>query len=805
MFNDLRYAFRSLGKSPGVLLTVVLCLGLGIGANTTIFSLTNAVFLRPLPVPEADRLVRLYTWNNGRYHSSSYPEYEALKAQTAVFQGVAAYHRSRVSIGQGEATTIEQAMLASANYFAVVGITPVLGRFYSPAEDRVADAEPVVVVAHSFWQARLGGDPDIVGRALHISGRPYTIVGVAPEGFLGLEGESAIVAWLPFMSFRHILGHGDAFLQQGWNGISMIGRLRPDVTLADARAAASVAAANIASTHGNEWRNLRFRVLRGGTVASGETSAEIRIVFVLLNFVVGLVLLIACANVANILLARGMSRRRELGIRLSLGCSRTRLIRQLLVESLLLGLAGGVAGLLLALWGSDLLTLLDIPAIIDPTPDVRVIVYAFLIALMTGIIFGLVPALQATRVSLADTLKQASRLGAPLRSRLRGALVGGQIALSVLLLVLAGFFLRSILELRTARTGVVETGMLAVELDLTTLGLSESQGRLLYDRMHERFSSLPGIESATLSTMVPSAGRHWLNSASLPDHEQFRQVEFSLTYNTIGPDYLRTLGTPLVRGRTLTRQDREGQPLVTLVNEAFANRFFPDTDPLGKHIRTNAGDNEHNVWEIVGVVRDIRYESPGDPAEPAMFVSYHQLYDRGLTLQIRVSGDPSAMVPLVRRELYQLHPGLAGTYQTFDQIRRGSQNDTRLVSTLLSIFGALALLLASVGLYGVTAYVVALRTHEIGVRMALGARPAGVLGLFTRQALRLVLIGSTIGLGLAVAAGRLLSAEFHGMRPLDPLVIGGVVLLMGTVSLVASLVPARRAAQVDPLSALRAE
>ncbi|MGH7469874.1 MAG: ABC transporter permease, partial [Longimicrobiales bacterium] len=749
MLNDLRYAVRSLGKNPGVVLTVVLCLGLGIGANTTIFSLTNAVFLRPLPVAEAERLVRLYTWNNGRYHSSSYPEYQALKAQTGVFQGVAATHRSRVSVGQGEETTIEQALLATANYFAVVGVTPALGRFFRPAEDRIAGADPVVVVAHSFWQGRLGSDPDVVGRALYVSGRPYTIVGVAPPGFISLEGEKEISAWLPFMSFRHILGYDDRFLQQGWNGVSMIGRLRQNVSMEQARAAAHVAANTIAATYGNEWQNLRFRVLRGGTIASGETSAEIRIIFILLNSVVGLVLLIACANVANILLARGMSRRRELGIRLSLGCSRVRLIRQLLVESLLLGLSGGVAGLLLALWGADLLMLLDIPAIIDPTPDLRVIVYAFLVALLTGIIFGLVPALQATRVSLADTLKQASRLGAPVRSRLRGALVGGQIALSMLLLILAGLFLRSILELRTARSGVIESGMLAVELDLTTLGLTDPQGKLLYDRMHQRFSSLPGIESATLSSMVPSAGRRWVGSVTLPEHDQFRQNEFALTYNTIGPDYLRTMGTPLVRGRTLTSRDQDGQPRVTLVNEAFANRYFPDTSPLGKHIRTNNG-RDHHIWEIVGVIRDIRYESPGQPADPVMFVPYYQLYDRGLTLQLRVSGDPHAIIPMVRSQLYNLHPGLAGTYQTFDEIRRGSEGAPRLVSTLLTIFGALALLLASLGLYGVTAYVVALRTHEIGVRMALGARPAGVLGLFARQGLRLVLIGGGIGLGLAM-------------------------------------------------------
>jgi predicted permease len=803
MLNDFRYAFRALAKSPGVMVTVVLCLGLGIGANTTIFSLTSALFLRPLPVPDAERLVRLFTMNERQFRSSSYPEFQALNAQVGVFESVAALHPSRVSIGQGAETTIERASLATASYFTLIGLAPALGRFFTAAEDRASGADPVVVVSHAFWQGRLASNPAAVGRTLYVSGRPYTIVGVAPPEYGALEIDQNVVAWLPFMSFRHILGHGDAFLQQGWSGLAMIGRLRRAVSLEQARGAADVAARSVAATYGSEWQDLRFRVTRGGTLFGGMPTPEGRFIFIMLNGVVSLVLLIACANVANILLARGTSRRREIGIRLSLGCSRPRLIRQLLVESLVLGLSGGVAGLVLALWGADLLLALDLPSVIDPTPDLRVVTYAFVIALATGVISGLVPALQATRVSLADALKQVARLGAPIRSKLRGALVGGQMAISVLLLVLVGLFLRSIFELRTARIGVIETDMLAVELDLTTLGLSEAQGMQLFDRIQERFSSMPGIESATLSTMVPNAGRQYMMGATLPEHDQFREqyLSPSLVYNTIGPDYFRTMGTPLVRGRAISRQDRAGGPPAAVVNETFVTRYFPDTDPLGKHIRTSNG----RVWEIVGVARDISYESLGSPTLPGMFVPYQQLYDPGLTLQIRASGDPSALVGMIRTELYNLHPGLAGTYRTFAEIRRGSEDWPRMVSTLLSVFAALALLLASVGLYGVTAYVVAMRTHEIGVRMALGARPAGVLKLFVRQGFKLVSIGGAIGFILALVLGYALSTQIYGMNPFDPLVIGSVVLLMGSVALVASLVPARRAAQIDPLVALRSE
>ncbi len=802
MLNDIRHAIRSLAKSPGLVLVVVLCLGLGVGANTTIFSLTNAVFLRPLQVREPDRLVRLYSgWNDQRYRSSSYVEYQALSAQRDVFEGVAAYRTARVSVGQGEDVTMEHAMTATGNYFQVLGVTPALGRFFTPAEDRTGGADPVVVVSHAFWQARLASDPAVAGRALHISGRPYTIVGVLPKEFFGIEPDQEVAVWLPFMTYRHIVGAGDEYLSQGWHGLAMVGRLKTGVSIERARVAAASAAKTVAAAHGSEWETLRFSVLRGGTLANTEGSAEIRIVFILLNAVVGLVLLIACANIANILLARGMSRRREIAIRLSLGSGRLRLIRQLLVESVLLGLAGGVVGLLLALWGADLLQLFQLPTAIDPTPDVRVFAYTFTIATLTGIIFGFVPALQATRIQLADTLKQTSRLGAPIRSRLRGALVVGQISLSVLLLVLAGLFLRAIFELRSTGTGIVERGMLAVELDLTTLNLPEEQGKLLFDRVQERLSGLPGIESATLSTMVPSSGRQWMTGATLPEVEQFSKDYISISYNTIGLDYFRTMGTPVLLGRTLSAPDRQGQPLVTLVNEALVNRYFPNGNPLGKHIR--AGENR--VWEIVGVVGDIRYESAGYAALPTMFVSYQQQYEPNLTLQVRTRGQPSALIAPIRRELLNLQPGLAGTYRTFDQIRRESEVAPRLVSTLLTVFGALALLLAALGLYGVTAYVVALRTHEIGVRMALGARPAGVLGLMARHGLRLALLGSIIGLALSFVAGHLLATALYGVSPFDPLTIAAVVLVMGSISVVASLVPARRAARVDPLIALRAD
>ena len=803
MMNDLRYALRSLSKNPGLVLVVALCLGLGVGANTTIFSLTNAVFLRPLPVQEPGRLVRIHTgWDNERFRSSSYPEYQALNALTSVFNGVAAHNRTRVSIGQGEETTIEQALVTTGNFFQVAGLTPSTGRFYSADEDQIAGANPVVVVSHAFWQSRLGADPGVAGRTLYVSGKPYTILGVTPPEFLGLEPDQDVVIWIPSSNYQHIFGRDERLLTQNSHWLNLVGRLQPGVSRERAQAAASVAASALGAQHGGEWKTLRFTVLSGGTLANAQQSFEISVVFGLLNAVVGLVLLIACANVANLLLARGMNRRREFAIRMSLGSGRGRVVRQLVTESVLLGLLGGVVGLLLAMWGADLLSLLNLPAAVDPAPDWRVLAYTFVIAMAAGVIFGIIPALQATRVSVFESLKQAGRLGSPVRSRLRASLVVSQITLSVLLLMVAGLMLRAMLQLRTSDTGIIERGVLTAQLDLTTLNLTDDQGKLLFDRIRERIAGLPGVESATLSSMVPSVGRQWMTGAELPELQSVGMV--SLTYNVVGPDYLGTLGIPLLRGRDLTTRDAVGQPLVVTVNDAFVKKYFPGDNPLGKHIR--AGEDAQGnplTWEIVGVVGDVRYESAGVEALPAMYQTYHQNYDHNLTLQIRGSSDPTRLIAPIRRELNQLHPGLAATFRTFSQIRREAEFAPRMVSSLLSIFGGLALLLASLGLYGVTAYVVALRTHEIGVRMALGARPNGVLALITRQGLRLALIGGAIGLVLALAAGRLLSFMLYGVKPFDPLTLATVTVLTLSLTLLASVIPARRAARVDPAIALR--
>jgi putative ABC transport system permease protein len=796
MLKDFRYAFRSLGKAPALVLTVILCLGLGVGANTTIFSLTNAVFLRPLPVHEPDRLVRVYSgWNQQDFRLSSYPEFEALRSRKDVFKGLATYRPTRVSVGQEDGATMEQAMTVTGDYFMVMGIQPAHGRFFTAAEDHVG-AQPVLVLTHHFWQARLAGDPSAIGRVLHINGRPYTVIGVAPEDFHGNAPDQEVAAWLPFGSYAR---NGEQ-LTQNWHGLEMVGRLQKGVNIGHAGAAASGVGRQLGASYGGEWKDLDFTILPGHTLVSPKTNAEVHTVFILLNSVVALVLLIACANIANILLARGMSRRREIAIRLSLGAGRLRLIRQLLAESVLLGLAGGMAGLLLAFWGADLLSVFKLPAAIDPTPDRRVFLYALCVALATGIIFGLLPALHATRVPMAESLKHSVRQGAPVKSWLRSTLVISQLAISVLLLSMAGLFLRVIVELRSAQTGIDARGMLAAELDLRTLNLSEEAGRLLADRIQARIANLPGVEAATLSSTVPSGGRHWNSGVTLPEHESYRTQEVSISYNTIGSDYLNTLGVPLERGRTLTRADGAGQPPVTVVNEAFVKRFFPEANPLGQHIRMDT-----TLWQIVGVMRDVRYESAGYEAEPTMLISYHQRFEPNLTLQLRARGAPSALIPVIRRELKDLHAGLAANFRTFAEIRNEAEFAPRLVSTLLSVFGAVALLLASLGLYGVIAYVVAQRTHEIGVRMALGARPQGVLRLVARQGLRFALTGGTIGTILALGAGRLLSSQLYGVSPFDPVIFGTVVLLLGSIALLASLIPALRAARVDPVIALRAD
>lgn len=802
MLNDVRYALRSLAKNPGVVLLVVVCLGLGVGANTTIFSLTNAVFVRKLPVHEPDQLVRIYAREDTRgYRSSSYPELVALGERTDAFAAVAAFTRREISVGAGAEATIEQAMLVSDNFFRLLGVRPALGRFFTPEEARADDASALVVISYPFWQSRFGGDSAVVGRMLPLSGRPYLILGVAPRGYHGLEPQGDTELWVPLSMHRHLLGPDDGRLQPAHRWLALVGRLNEGMDRARAQAVANSVANGLRSTYGTTYRGLDFVLLDGSTLANTEGSDEMNLVFLLLNGIVGVVLLIACANVANVLLARVMNRRREIAIRLSLGSGPWRLVRQLMIENILLSLLAGLAGFLAAMWSTDLLSTLRLPIGIDPRPDLRVLAYAFAVALASGLIFGLVPALQATRTSVGDVIKHGSRSGTPTRSRLRSTLVVAQVSLSVLTLVVAGLLLRTLYQLRTADTGAIKQGMLAAELDLTTIGADTVQGRLVFDQVMERVGGLAGVESATLSAMVPSSGIEWRTGATLPEHEEYRTRVVTLNYNIIGPQYLGTLGIPLIAGRELGRSDRAGSTPAALVNDAFVKQYWPNGDALGKHIRTSVNRN----WEIVGVVRDVRYESAGVPARPTLFMSYQQEYSSFLRLQVRVRGKPTDLIGPIRRELQTVHAGLAARYRTFEEIRRDSEVAPRLVATLLTVFGSLALLIAAVGLYGVTAYLVAQRTHEVGVRMALGARPAGVLGLFARQGLRLAGIGVLIGFALSLGIGRLISSVLYGVSPFDPLTIGAVSLLMFGLATLASVVPARRAARIDPVIALRSD
>ena len=613
MFTEIKHAIRALKNSPSVVIVVTLCLALGLGANTTIFALTNAVFLRPLPVQAPHKLVRIYSgWGGERFRSSSYPEYSALNERRDAFQGVAAYSRIRVSVGRGEETTMEHAILATGNFFQVVGLTPAAGRFFNIDEDRVAGEHMVAVISHQLWTQRFGGSNDVIGKSVYVNAQPFRIVGVAPANFFGMEPENESALWLPIMTYPVTTGRDQTQLQQGSHWLTLIGRLAPRVTIDQARQVANaVARTNSFGFENTATSSLQFTVLKGGTLANTEESAEIGIVFVILNVVVGLVLLIACANVANVLLARALDRRREVAIRLSLGAGRLRIVRQLLVEALLLGLLGGAAGLALAFWGARLLRGFRLPAGIDPTPDLRVFAYSFVVALATALLFGILPARQSARASVSDALKQGKRLGNPARSRLRSTLVVAQLSLSVLLLVMAGLLLRALQELQAAQTGVVEARMVSGELDLTTLGVDEEQGKLIFDHILEQVRALPDVEAASVSAMLPSGARQWrAGGVTLPEHQQFAREEIALTYNVVSPEYFKALGVPLLHGRDLTSGDRKGQPRAFVVNQAFVRRYWPGRDALGTRIQMSADEQ----GEIVGVVGDVRYESAGEAA-----------------------------------------------------------------------------------------------------------------------------------------------------------------------------------------------
>jgi predicted permease len=810
IWQNLQYSARMLLKNKSFSVVAILTLALGIGANTTIFSFINGLLLRPIAgVERPDRLVGVYTsdFSSGLYGGSSYPDYLDFKQQADVFTDLAAYDSASLNLTGVEKPERIRATLVTTNYFDVLGVRAHLGRTLR-AEDEGASAPPTAVISYPFWQRNFGGDTSVVGRALTLNNKPYTIVGVAPESFRGMR-----IGDLPELWLRLEEEKGED--ARGNRGIGITGRLRDNIAVAQAQAQIATIADRLAHAYPETNMGTLAQPNSPRPVAVVAESrirpsneGNIRSVMALLFVVVGLVLLIACANVANLLLARASSRRREVAIRLALGSSRWRLVRQLLTESILLAFIGGTAGLIVSFWTAGLIPKLfsaNEANSIDLTVDWRVLTFTIVISFLTGIIFGLAPALQASRPELISTLKD-EKTGSSLRLKrfgLRGVLVTAQVALSLLLLIGAGLFLRSLHNAVTFDPGFDSRNLLLASLATSGQQLTKPQLQAFYQELLDNLGSEPGVRSVSLSKTVPLSGGGQRRGIFIEGYEPRPNEDTELNTNVIGLNYFNTLGIPIVKGRDFESGDRAGAAGVVIVNEEFERRYYAGQSAVGKRVRT---DSEGPFVEIVGVVRTAKYRNLREAPLPFVYLPLAQEMQGDMTLVIRTAVDPSSLRGNVRSVVQRVNRNipLYSVKTITEQIDAALAAD-RMMALLIAVFGAAALLLAAVGIYGVVAYAVVQRTHEIGIRMALGARSADVLRLVVREGMSMAMAGVVLGFAGALALTRLVGSLLFGVASTDLPTFAVVTLGLLLIALVACYVPALRATKVDPLKALRYE
>ena len=815
IIQDFRYGLRAFARSPGFTAVAVAALAVGIGANATIFSFVNALLLRPLVgVAAPERLVAVYTsdYSGGPYGASSFPDYADFAAQCDAFEGLAAFQEATANLSAPGDDAPERArgLYVTGNFFEVLGVPAAAGRLFSQQDDAAPGANPSVVLSHALWRARFGGDPAIVGRALSLDGRPYTVAGVAAESFKGVQLGQAAQFWLPASMMPE-----SALRGRGNRGFELVGRLKPGASVEQAQAQLSGVFARLAAAYpetnlGTLERPDQprpVRVLPHTLIGPGQREG-VQSVSLLLFAAVGFVLLIACANVANLLLARAASRRREIAIRLALGASRLRLVRQLVTESLTLALAGGALGLIASLWTSDLLPGFftgEDTSLLDLSVDRRVLLFTLGVSLATGLLFGLAPALQSTRAGLTAGLKDEGGLGATAGRRfgLRNLLVVAQVALSLVLLAGAGLFIRSLRNAVTYHPGFDADRLLLATLEIRGQQVSKEEGARLYQQLQERVAGLPGVGGVTFTRVVPLGGGGQRRNIDIEGYQPQPNEDIELNTNVVGHGYFPTMGIPIVEGRGFGPQDTEKSPGVVVVNEELARRYFPGQTAVGKRLRT---DSEGPYFEIVGVARTAKYRNLRERPLPFIYIPLAQEYQRGMTLVVRTDGDPLALAPSVTGAMREINRNLPlSSVRTMASHARAALAADRMIAVMLGFFAAVALALAAVGIYGVLAYSVAQRTREIGIRVALGAGRADILRLVVGQGMALVLLGTAVGLGLALALSRLFAGLLFGVGASDPATLTAITLLLAAVALVACYLPARRATKVDPMVALRYE
>ena len=814
MTQDLRYAARQLVRSPGFTFVAIATLALGIGANTALFTMSQAVLARPLPgVRASDRLVWLAAVNvrGGQTHVMSYPDYVDYRERSGVFEQLAAFEETRLSLSTGGEPERVRGQIVSGNFFSVLGTPMQLGRGLTMDDDRTPGAHPVVVISHDLWTRRFDGDPTVIGRKLVINGAPFTIVGVAPQRFNGPTHSEPIQLWVPIMmQARAFPQSPDWLTRRGTWWLQAVGLLKPSVSQAQANVAVANVAAQIAREDSSGHGDVTARVyhVRSG-LEPGEGS-DVTPVGTLAAVVTGLILLIACANVSSLLLGRAVGRRREIGVRLSLGASRWRVVRQLLTESLLLAVVAGALGLLLGAWATDLLAA-QIPAPLDVSLDLRVVAFAAAAAVATGLLFGVVPAAHATRSDVATAIKEITAGFGVRRSRLQGSFVIAQLALSLVLLTTAGLFLHSLYKASRVQVGFdANTSVLAASFDVGLQDYSAERADAFLRELTDRTAALPGVESVSLTNQVPM-GQRRIGADIAVEREHGTQAdaraghEVGVDLSTVREDFFRTIGIPFVRGRDFTaRDDARAEPVV-IVSESFARQAWPGGDPLGKRLSVNGPRGPYLT--VVGVVREALIAGVGERPRPVVYLAQRQQpRTLDLTLLVRRQGDARPLADPIRRSLRALDPHLpVYGVQTLAQYRSDQLGEIRLGSRLLALFGGLALLLATVGVYAVMAFSVSQRTREVGVRVALGALQRQVVRLFVAEGMRLAAVGVAIGLVLSTLLAKALSATFFGINAGDAITFGAVSALLSAVTLAACWIPARRAARVTPMEALRHE
>jgi predicted permease len=804
LLQDIRYALRSLRKSPLFALVAVLTIGLAVGMNTVAFTWMERVVLKPLPgVPASDELIAVVSAGpGGDIWQMSYPNYRDWREGVRSFQGLTAQTFDEVTLRTTGPAQRAWSVFAAANYFDVLRVRPALGRAFRPEEE--TQATPVAVISHGLWQRTFAGDSGVVGRHVMVNGHDFTIIGVAPEKFAGTINVLRFDLWVPVTTYELLTPSRGLLASRAENNFDGIARLKPGVTIEQARQEINALNRRLAEQYPDVLRNTTVSVR---WFRDAGPTPFFRPVMGALLAVTVVVLLVACANLANLLLAKAAARRREIGIRLAVGAGRVRLVRQLLTESLVLALGGGVVGVLIALWGKDTMTALlpaaPFPIFVEFDLDSRVLGVAFGVSVLTGVVFGLVPALQASRAELVPALRDGAAAGPVGRSRLQSALVASQVALSLVCLVCAGLFVRGLQRAQSVDLGMRDPQhVLLAGTDFFRAGYTDSTGPAVLERLLERVRALPGVRSASVATGIPLSLNGMPSTGIDIEGHTFQPDEIAaIPFSHVGPDYFESIGTPIVRGRGFTAEDRATSLQVTVVSERFAQRFWAGQDPIGKHITVNGRERT-----VVGVARNTGHEMIAGGAPPVFFRPISQSWRAGLTIIVRAEGDPSSLQQALRHAFEEVDPGLPVTdVRTLAEHIGAASFIQRIGAWVLAAFGALAVVLSAVGLFGVLSYSVAQRTREMGVRIAVGASKRDLLALVVGKAMRLTAIGLGVGVVLAAGAGQLLRSQIFDVSPLDAVTFVAVVALLAAVAFLAAWLPAQRAARVDPIIALQAE